>query len=188
MKIAIAGNIASGKSTVQKILEDAGFKVLDTDKCGHEALKNPEVKKAFSHLDIFENGEISRHKLGELVFNNPRIKQQLESLVHPIIKQDIQNFFEKNKTDKFLFVGIPLVFEAKMENLFDKIVFVFADDKTRLQRLVKRNNFTEEYALLRINSQLPQEKKLARCDYVIDNNGSVEELKTLVTDFISKLN
>lgn len=188
MKIAIAGNIASGKSTVQKILEDAGFKVLDTDKCGHEALKNPEVKKAFSYLDIFENGEISRHKLGELVFNNPRIKQQLESLVHPIIKQDIQNFFEQNKTDKFLFVGIPLVFEAKMENLFDKIVFVFADDKTRLQRLVKRNNFTEEYALLRINSQLPQEKKLARCDYVIDNNGSVEELKTLVTDFISKLN
>lgn len=188
MKIAIAGNIASGKSTVQKILEDAGFKVLDTDKCGHEALKNPEVKKAFSYLDIFENGEISRHKLGELVFNNPQIKQQLESLVHPIIKQDIQNFFEQNKTDKFLFVGIPLVFEAKMENLFDKIVFVFADDKTRLQRLVKRNNFTEEYALLRINSQLPQEKKLARCDYVIDNNGSVEELKTLVTDFISKLN
>lgn len=188
MKIAIAGNIASGKSTVQKILEDAGFKVLDTDKCGHEALKNPEVKKAFSYLDIFENGEISRHKLGKLVFNNPQIKQQLESLVHPIIKQDIQNFFEQNKTDKFLFVGIPLVFEAKMENLFDKIVFVFADDKTRLQRLVKRNNFTEEYALLRINSQLPQEKKLARCDYVIDNNGSVEELKTLVTDFISKLN
>ncbi len=188
MKIAIAGNIASGKSTVQKILEDAGFKILDTDKCGHEALKNPEVKKAFSYLDIFENGEISRHKLGELVFNNPQIKQQLESLVHPIIKQDIQNFFEQNKTDKFLFVGIPLVFEAKMENLFDKIVFVFADDKTRLQRLVKRNNFTEEYALLRINSQLPQEKKLACCDYVIDNNGSVEELKTLVTDFISKLN
>ncbi len=187
MKIALAGNIASGKSTVQKILHDLGYKVLDTDACGHDALKQPDVKKAFSDLDIFENGEISRPKFGRLVFKEPEIKQKLETIVHPIIRQEILDFFEQNKTDKLLFVGIPLVFEAKMENLFDKIIFIYADDKIRLKRLINRNNYTEEYALLRINSQLPQEEKLARCDYVIKNNDTVDELKKLVTDLVSKL-
>ena len=74
-----------------------------------------------------------------------------------------------------------------MENLFDKIIFIYADDKIRLKRLINRNNYTEEYALLRINSQLPQEEKLARCDYVIKNNDTVDELKKLVTDLVSKL-
>ena len=92
MKIAIAGNIASGKSTVQKLLEDSGYKVLDTDKCGHQALKLPQVKQALSEFDIFENNEISRTKLGQLVFNNPDIKIKLENIVHPIIKQDIIRF------------------------------------------------------------------------------------------------
>ena len=188
MKIAVAGNIAAGKSVVQNILEDFGYKVLDTDICGHEALKQEEIKTALSDLDIFVNGEISREKLGCLVFNNTEIKQRLENLIHPVIQQDILNFFEQNKTDKLLFVGIPLVFETKMENLFDKIVFIYADDAIRLQRLIKRNHYTEEYALLRLKSQLPQEEKLSRCDYVIKNNCSIGELRVQLMDFISKLN
>ena len=71
MKIALTGNIASGKSTVQKIIEKHGFKVLDADVCGHNALKLPAIKQALSHLDIFVNGEISRDKLGALVFSKP---------------------------------------------------------------------------------------------------------------------
>lgn len=187
MKIAIAGNIASGKSTVQRILEEYGYRVLDTDKCGHEALENQDVKKALSHLDIFENKEISREKLGHLVFNNPQIKQQLESIVHPIIKQDIINFFERNKEEKILFVAIPLVFEAGMENLFDKIVFVYTEDELRIKRLIERNHYSEEYALLRLKSQQSQEEKMEQCNYIIDNNGSFEDLKTQITDLLLKL-
>lgn len=187
MKIAIAGNIASGKSTVQKLLEDSGYKVLDTDKCGHQALKLPQVKQALSEFDIFENNEISRTKLGQLVFNNPDIKIKLENIVHPIIKQDIIRFFEQNKDEKLIFVAIPLVFEAHMEDLFDKIVFVYTEDDLRIKRLIERNNYDEEYALLRIKSQISQEEKLKHCDYVINNSGSITELQLQVNDLLKKL-
>ncbi len=187
MKIAIAGNIASGKSTVQKLLEDSGYKVLDTDKCGHQALKLPQVKQALSEFDIFENNEISRTKLGQLVFNNPDIKIKLENIVHPIIKQDIIRFFEQNKDEKLIFVAIPLVFEAHMEDLFDKIVFVYTEDDLRIKRLIERNNYDDEYALLRIKSQISQEEKLKHCDYVINNSGSITELQLQVNDLLKKL-
>lgn len=188
MKIAIAGNIASGKSTVQKFLEEYGYKVLDTDKCGHQALTLTCVKKALAGWDIFDDkGEISRPKLGQIVFNDPHKKSELESLIHPIIKQNILDFFEQNKADKLLFAGIPLIFESNMENLFDKIVFIYTEDELRKKRLVERNNYTEEYALLRINSQRPQEEKLAHCDYIIYNNGSVSELKLQIRELIQKL-
>ena len=187
MKIAIAGNIASGKSTVQKLLEESGYKVLDTDKCGHQALKLSQVKQALSKFDIFENNEISRPQLGQLVFNNPDIKIKLENIVHPIIKQDIIRFFEQNKDEKLIFVAIPLVFEAHMEDLFDKIVFVYTEDDLRIKRLIERNNYDEEYALLRIKSQISQEEKLKHCDFVINNSGSITELQLQVNDLLKKL-
>ena len=187
MKIAVAGNIASGKSAVQKFLEKAGFKVLDTDKCGHAALQLSQVKNALEDLDIFENNEISREKLGKLVFQNPQIKQKLESLVHPIIRANISDFFEENKNENLIFVAIPLIFEAKMEDMFDKIIFIYADDSIRLQRLQKRNNYDEAYAKKRLNAQLSQDEKILRCDYVIYNNGTLEELNTKVTELIREL-
>jgi len=187
MKIAIAGNIASGKSTVQNFLQEMGFKVLDTDKCGHDALKLPQVKQAFAELDIFQEGEISREKLGKLVFNNPEIKQKLENLVHPIIKDNILDFFEQNKTDSLIFVGIPLIFETHMEYLFDKIIFIYTKDEIRLKRLMARNKYDENYAKLRLESQQPQDEKIHHCDFVIYNNGSQEELQTSLYALIKQL-
>ena len=187
MKIALAGNIASGKSTVQNILENLGYKVLDTDKCGHDALRLSDVKEKLSALPIFENGEVSREKLAKLVFSDNEIKQTLEKAVHPIIRQNILDFFEQNKSEDLVFVGIPLVFEANMTDLFDKIVFVYADDDIRLKRLITRNNYSEDYARMRLNSQMPQAEKLSASDYVINNNGTPQELSTQVTELLAQL-
>lgn len=187
MRIAIAGNIAAGKSTVQKILQNLGFKVLDTDICGHNALKLEYVKSEFAAYDIWDNGEISRNKLGKLVFENPTVKKKLENIVHPIIKENILEFFIQNKSENILFVAIPLVFEAKMEDMFDKIVFIFADDKLRLKRLIARNNYDENYAKLRINSQLSQKDKLQKSDYIITNNDTVENLELQIRNLLDKL-
>lgn len=173
-RIALTGNIASGKSAVSKFLEENGYKILDTDEVSHKLLtvKNKELFDAFKDYDIFENGEFSRVKLGKLIFNDEILRKKLEAILHPQIAQEIEKFDG--------IVAIPLLFEAKMEYLFDKIIIVYTDDEIRLERLMKRNNFTEEEAKARMNSQISQDEKVDLCDFVIYNNGSLENLKIAV--------
>lgn len=189
LKIAITGNIASGKSEMQKILEEKGYKVLDTDKVGHEILKtSQELKTLFSSYDVFDTkGNILREKLGTLVFSNLELKSELEGISHPLIKNRIINFFNENKSEKVCFVAIPLLFEANMQDMFDKIILVYADDNIRINRLMKRNSYSKETAQIRINSQQSQEEKKNHCDYVIFNNLTVKELACSVNKLVNNL-
>ena len=189
IRIAICGNIASGKTVVQKFLEQMGYKVFDTDEAAHRLLSvnNKSLYDAFKSYDVFKNGDFSREKVGKLVFSNTTLKQKIESIMHPQIIDEIKKFYETNQSEDFLFVAIPLLFEAKMEYLFDKIVFVYADDEIRLSRLLKRNNFSLEYAKARINSQMPQDEKIRKSDYVINNNGDLNNLKIQVEKFLSNI-
>lgn len=189
IKFALCGNIASGKSTVQKLLENQGYRVLDTDKVAHELLtvNNSELFLEFKNFDVFENGEFSREKLGKLVFTNKEIKQKLENILHPQIREKIKEFFEQNQNEKYLFVGIPLLFEANMTDLFDKIIFIYADDDIRLKRLLLRNGYSVEYAKARLNSQMRQEEKTQKSDYVIYNNGSIEELNVNIIKLFEQI-
>ena len=178
IKVAITGNIASGKSEVCRLIESAGNKILYTDNLGHELLEgNAAVIEAFKDFDIISDGKISREKLAKVVFSDEVMRQKLNSIIHPLIKEKICEFFEKNSNDNVVFVEIPLLFESGMQDLFDKIVLVYSDDKIRLKRIINRNHCSKEDAILRIKSQMPQEDKLKLVDIVIKNNGSIDDLK-----------
>ena len=183
IKVALVGNIASGKSTVEEILQQFGYKVC------HKLLENnSEIVEAFSSYNILdENQNISREKLGKIVFSNPKLKTKLESILHPQIRKEILKFFEINKSQKIVFVAIPLLFEANMQDLFDKILFVYTNDEIRLKRLIARNNYTKEYAQIRLNSQLSQDEKVKKSDYVIYNNSTKDDLKKEVVKVFGQI-
>ena len=184
IKYAITGNIASGKTEVQKILERNGFRVFDTDHAGHVLLENnSDVIKAFKDFDILQDGKISRDKLGKVVFNNKEKLEKLNSILHPEITKKILEFFEENKSEKKVFVGIPLLFETKMEKLFDKVILVYTDDDIRLKRLLARNNYTIEYAQKRISCQDSQDEKIKKSDIIIYNNGTLKDLEEQLSGF-----
>ena len=189
ISIAIVGNIASGKSTVENVLRKKGYKVFDSDIIAHEVLDNlsEKILEAFKDYDISENGRISRQKLGALVFDDKNLKEKLENIVHPKIKDRLKKIFEENKLEKYIFVSIPLLFEVGWRNLFDKILFIYTEDKIRLNRLMQRNNFTKDEALARIKSQLPQEEKVKVSDFIINNNHSIDVLQKYIERFIIQL-
>lgn len=189
IRVAITGNIASGKSEVQNILEKSGCKVMDTDKTAHMLLNELEaVSEVFKNFDVFEaDGRISREKLGRLVFDRSDLKKRLEEIIHPAVKEKIFEFFEANKSEKFVFVSIPLLFECGMRDLFEKALLIYTEDSIREKRLIARNHYSLVYAHKRMSSQMPQNEKKELCDYVIYNNGTLEELQNAVNTFLLHL-
>ena len=178
VNIGITGSIACGKSTVSNYLRDKGYTIIDADKLGHIALTSDEVKeklkKSFGYI-ILENNEISREKLGKLVFGNDENLKILNSIVHPYIRKIILQLQEKHRDERLVFLDIALLFEAGFEDLVEKIIVVHVDEKIQLARLMSRNALSKEQAMFRIESQMSSNDKSKLGDYVINNSNTKEE-------------
>lgn len=178
LNIGITGSIACGKSTVSNYLREKGYTIIDADKLGHIALTSDEVKeklkKSFGYI-ILENNEISREKLGKLVFGNNENLKVLNSIVHPYIRKIILQLQEKHRDERLVFLDIALLFEAGFEDLVEKIIVVHVDEKIQLARLMSRNALSKEQAMFRIESQMSSNDKSKLGDYVINNSNTKEE-------------
>jgi len=190
MIIGITGSIACGKSTVSNYLKSKGYIVIDADKIGHEALDDDYVKEklilAFGN-EILDDNKINRQKLGELVFGNSSNLNVLNSIIHPEIRKKILEKIDKNNDKELIFIDVALLFEAKFDDLVDKIIVVYVDKNTQLTRLMKRNSISKKEALSRIVSQMSPIEKAKLGDYTVNNNLDVINTYEQVDKVLSEL-
>ena len=190
MNIGITGSIACGKSTVSDYLITKGYTIIDADKLGHVALTSNDVKRKLAEKfgeNILENNEISREKLGKIVFGNDDNLKILNSIIHPKIKELILKLQEEHKDEDLVFLDIALLYEANFVDLVEKVVVVYADEEVQLERLMTRNSLTKEEALIRIGSQMSPQEKASLGDFVINNSYNKEETFRQTEEIIEKL-
>lgn len=190
MIIGITGSIACGKSLVSNYLQEKGYTIIDADKIGHMALENDEVKKQLVNKfgkSILKDNEVNRVTLGKLVFENNENLKELNNIIHPQIRKNISEQIQVYKNEELVFVDVPLLFEAKFDDLVEKIIVVSLDEKIQLERLMNRNSLSKEEALQRIKSQIPVREKEKLGDYVVDNSFTQENAYNQVDRILEKL-
>ena len=193
MVLGITGGIATGKTAVSNILQEMGFDIIDMDIISRKVIELPEVIKMLTKefgTDILTNGSIDRKKLRNAVFDSSEKVKKLNSIMHPAIikisKEKIEHF--KSMKKKLIVVVIPLLFEVNLEYLVDKILLVAASREKQTERIIKRDNTNKTDAENIINSQMPLDEKRKKSDFIIENNGSLSELREKVLEFLNNLN
>lgn len=186
--IALTGGIATGKSTVASLLSLNGMRVIDADSISHEILDSSVswVKDNFGS-EYINGSKVDRAKLGSLVFSNIEAKKKLEDFLHPKIRAEIEK--RSIKQDKFEFpylIDIPLFFENGAYDIKESVV-VYTPPEIQLERFMKRNGYSKEESIKRINSQMPIEEKKKRATWVIDNSKDLKHLQKECEEFVDKI-
>lgn len=177
MVIGVTGGFCTGKSKVAGFFREFGAKVIDLDKLAHKALKRGtkscnQIIKQFGS-GILVNNNIDRRLLAKKVFGNKRNLIKLNSIVHPIVINEMRGLINKSaRSHKAVVVEAPLLFEASLKDYFNYIVVVKTDKDTQIKRSIRKTGLKRQDALKRINSQLTLSRKIKMADFVVDNNGS----------------
>ncbi len=192
--IGLTGGIASGKSTVSAMLRKKGYPVLDADKIAWQ-LAEPdqplwqEYRNRYGDKVLHEDKTLNRQAVADIVFANPQERQWMDGMAHPIIKAEIKRqMSELEKQDcQIVFLDVPLLYESGWDAMADITWVVYVSQKKQVQRLCRRNGFSEEEAERRISVQMSMEEKRARAQVVIDNNGNIGQLRQQVRALLAKL-
>lgn len=182
--LGLTGGIATGKSTVSRMFQDKDIPVIDTDSIAKQVLEKGtqgynEVLEYFGEDILLTDKEINRKLLGRLIFMNKTKRDALNNIVHPKVLETCMKQIEEYKKQKLPLVvlDVPLLYETGIDKNTDFVCVIYTTKKRQLQRLMDRDLIDEEYASLKIKSQMTMEAKIIRADFVINNNHSILETK-----------
>ena len=190
--IGIVGGIGSGKSQVTRLLAEAGAPVISGDALGHEALLQPDIREQVVRRwgdGLLEKGEIQRPKLGGIVFADPSALRELERLVHPWIKRRIAEEIEaarRTAAVPLIVLDAAILLEAGWDGPCDELVFVDVPRTLRLERIVRQRGWTEREVDAREKAQWPLKAKAARATVVVDNAGTLDDLRRQVGALLAR--
>ena len=189
--IGLIGGIGSGKSRVAEAFAWRGGRVIDADRIGHAALRDPEIRRQIvEHWGaglLDESGEIVRRRLGRIVFADDADRRALEAIVHPWIGRRVREEVAAAQADadsRFVLLDAAVMLEAGWNGVCDKLVFVDTPRSVRLERLARQRGWSENEVEARERAQLPLTEKAARADHVLENSGTMEDLERQVDDLL----
>ncbi|MCF6465392.1 dephospho-CoA kinase [Clostridium sp. Cult2] len=195
--IGLTGGIATGKSTVSNIIKSLGYKVIDADKIAKDVVKkgNPAYKEiidTFGQEILDEGNVINRKKLGAIIFKYSLMRRRLNDIVHPYVFKTMKELIDKYQKESIIFVDVPLLIEEidKFRGYgitLDEIWLIYLDEKTQLDRLIKRDLISEEEAIRKIQSQMPIELKREYATRIIDNRKDIKSLEEQVEKIIDEV-
>ena len=192
MRVGLTGGIASGKSTVSELLAGCGAVIVDSDKIAREVVEPgtpglAAVVEEFGPSVLTESGELDRAKVGEIVFADESARERLNAIVHPLVGARSAELEEAARTAGRLVVNdIPLLVEVGYAPFFDEVIVVDVPEATQIERAVARG-MAEADVRARIAAQASREDRLAAATYVIDNTGSLEDLRKRVQEIYDSL-
>ena len=191
--VGVTGGIACGKSTVSRLLSKTGAISINSDEIGHQLLKRGSpvmgaLLEAFGADILDQSGDVSRPKLGAIVFNDKAARERLNAIMHPPIVERSRSEAKRLVTEDancVVLIDAPLLIEANSQDTVDIIVVVTASTQTQLQRLLERaieqnRPPSQAEAQARIDSQMPLSEKIKYADFVLENDGTIEELEEKV--------
>ena len=182
--IGVTGGIASGKSTVIRVLKECcSYPVIDADQLARQAVEPgsqglQKIAEAFCENCLNEKDELNRSLLGEIIAEDEESRKKLNAIVHPEVKRlyDEQINFYESKGVNLVFYDCPLLFEANLEADVDETMLVVADEEIRIKRIMERDGVSRELAIKKIAMQMTDDEKIKRADIIIENNGSLDDL------------
>lgn len=182
--IGLTGNIATGKTTVARMLEELGATAIDADRVTHEVMRagtgvHAAIVDAFGQHILNDSGEIDRAKLGEIVFSDPEALRRLEHIVHPAVNVEIARRIAEAKTPVVVVEAIKLI-ESGTADHYASLWVTACPAELRVERLMDQRGLSREEALQRVRAQPPQQEKIARADVVIDTSGTLEHTREQV--------
>lgn len=183
--IGLTGGIASGKTTTSNILKELGAIIIDADKIARKVVEKgrpalSEIEKHFGAEILLENGELNRKKLGNIVFNDPKLLEKLNEITHPhIIKEIINeiNWHKRTYNNRVIILDAALLIEQNLMHLVEEVWLVVTTEEMQLNRLVEREGISVDDAKKRINVQMSFEDKKKYADLIIDNSKDLAYLR-----------
>lgn len=194
--VGLTGGIATGKSTVSTMFHEMGVPVVDADLISRQIVEPgkkawKKIKETFGEDYFLESGEIDRPKLNAAIFADNENRQKINEITHPeifsAIKWEVVKYCLKG--EQFVILDLPLMFEGwhRWMGWIDKSIVVSCEDEIQLERLMKRNTYTEKEAITRIEAQMPLEEKCKQADIVIENSYSLLDTRKQVEEHIKLL-